>query len=203
MTTPQASHTPAGWYPDPAGTGGTRWWNGIEWTDNLQTPYVEAHARQSVSPAAAGTPAYNVFIWVIIGLLALSFLSQFLVNFEQTMAASMEAELSGTPAPADPAANLVSLLGFLIYGLSVLFAFFDWRQIKLTGVEKPFHWAWSFLSILVYLIGRGVIMKRRVGKGIATMWIAIGYLVAGVILFVVIVGMAVAVIMGNPDMMGY
>jgi hypothetical protein len=199
MTTPHPSNAPAGWYPDPAGTGSTRWWNGVDWTDNLQTPYVEAHARQPVPQAAAGTPAYNAFIWAILGLLALSFLSQFLVNVEQTINASIQAELRGLPAPVDPASNLVSLLSFVIYGLSVLFAFLDWRQIKVSGVQKPFHWAWSFLSILVYLIGRGIIMKRRVGTGIATMWIAIGYIVASIIVFIVIVGMAVSLLMTNPD----
>lgn len=30
--------TPAGWYPDPSGTGGQRWWDGQRWTDNLQPP---------------------------------------------------------------------------------------------------------------------------------------------------------------------
>jgi len=23
---------PLGWYPDPNGAGGYRWWNGVEWT---------------------------------------------------------------------------------------------------------------------------------------------------------------------------
>lgn len=27
---------PAGWYPDPAGTGGRRWWSGTEWTDHVE-----------------------------------------------------------------------------------------------------------------------------------------------------------------------
>ena len=35
----------AGWYPDPAGSGGTRWWDGAAWTEHATAP-----------PAPWGTP---------------------------------------------------------------------------------------------------------------------------------------------------
>ena len=39
MTDPTLSSTPAGWYPDPAGSAQRRWWDGTKWTDTLETPY--------------------------------------------------------------------------------------------------------------------------------------------------------------------
>lgn len=41
----------AGWYPDPAGSGGRRYWNGRDWTDVVVAP------PGSEDPAPAGDPA--------------------------------------------------------------------------------------------------------------------------------------------------
>ena len=75
-------------------------------------------------------------------------------------------------------AYLLAVLGsWLVYGLVVLFAYLDWKQLKDRGVPAPFHWAWAFLSNYVYAIGRGVVVQRRTGHGRIVMWIAIAMLV--------------------------
>lgn len=39
---------PAGWYPNPDGTGGLRWWSGVGWTD---------YTREGAAPTASAQPA--------------------------------------------------------------------------------------------------------------------------------------------------
>ena len=72
--------------------------------------------------------------------------------------------------------------------MSAWFAYLDWRELGRRGVPKPFHFAWVFLSSGVYPIGRSVVVRRRTGKGIAPMWVAIGTLVFGLALGIYVTG---------------
>jgi Protein of unknown function (DUF2510)/Domain of unknown function (DUF4352) len=53
MTTPP---TPAGWYPDPDGSGGQRYWDGSAWTEH-HSPAAHATPEPSAPPAPAEPPA--------------------------------------------------------------------------------------------------------------------------------------------------
>jgi hypothetical protein len=50
--------TPAGWYPDPSGSGGQRYFDGANWTD-----------RQAVAPMRKRL----VWPWIVAGVMLLSF----------------------------------------------------------------------------------------------------------------------------------
>jgi uncharacterized protein YxjI len=45
---------PPGWYPDPAGSAGTRWWDGQGWTEHVQQPPTPAPVQAPAPPPAGG-----------------------------------------------------------------------------------------------------------------------------------------------------
>jgi len=188
------SGTPAvapGWYPDPAGSARSRWWDGAQWTEHFYDAATGGTVDNLKAPE--GTPVYNLWIWLVVFLPYLTLPLIFGVD-----ASSMFRDLD----PSDPnSATRVQLQlltsptyilliggGVVTSAASVFAAYRDWRWLQAAGVPRPFHWAWGFINLAgypVYAIGRAVITKRRTGKGIAVMWVTIGMIVVAIIVVIV------------------
>lgn len=54
MTEPRSTTPSAGWYTDPAGSGGLRYWDGAAWTEQVRPA---ERAPEEQAPAAAPRPA--------------------------------------------------------------------------------------------------------------------------------------------------
>ena len=52
------------------------------------------------------------------------------------------------------------------------------RELAARGFVRPFPWAWTFLSSLVYVIGRHVVIRRRGGRILAPLVVTIAIQVA-------------------------
>ncbi|MCS5722220.1 DUF2510 domain-containing protein [Herbiconiux sp. CPCC 203407] len=170
--------TPAGWYPDPAGSAFQRWWDGTAWTGHLQQasasqptaaappaypaqPDHYAYSAQQSAPAtppkvAPGTPAYGPFIWVItlLPLIGLLTLPLSFTDLEQ----QLSVPYSTDPSSVDPFAGMstaalvaqavAAVVGWAIYGAGVVLAFFDRKWLLARGYAQPFHWAFAFLGVV-------------------------------------------------------
>lgn len=196
MTTPATPSVPAGWYPDPAGSPRSRWWDGTQWTEHFQEPY-SPEAAAAALKAPEGTKWNTVWIWLVALLPLLGLIPVLMIDWSGYMNGIMSrpTDTTGSLALLTSPGYLLSILGsWLLYGLCALFAFLDWRQLKAFGVPRPFHFAWVFLSTPVYVIGRSVVVRRRTGHGIAPMWVTIGVMVIStVVSFYIIVSMFSAI----------
>lgn len=172
---------PPGWYTDPAGGPKQRWWDGTQWTEHFQEPYSPAVAAAALK-APEGTPVYTPWIWIIALLPVLQLVPLATFDFGGYLRGAMS-PYGSIAMMTSPGYLLLTLGGWVIYGLSALFAYFDWRRLVAVGMPRPFHFAWVFLSSVVYVIGRSVVVRRRTGRGIAPMWVSI----AGIVLSFIVV----------------
>ncbi len=186
---------PPGWYDDGTGTGHMRWWSGVEWTEHVAAPMAATtYAAAPVRPVLpAGTPIYSVWIWLIV-LLPLVSLGR-LLFWQPSLDYLGSSDAVSDPArfQADyyssvftPAYFVTLLISLLVYGLMVVFAWRDVAWLRKQGVVRPFHWAWAFLSSLVYVIGRTVIVRRVApGRGLGPIWVLIAVTVVGFVTTIV------------------
>lgn len=190
---------PPGWYPDPAVPALLRYWDGRAWT---------LDQRATVSPldlplrAPEGTPWNTVWIWLVVLLPVVPLLLTLFVPwgslFDTVALADPQSMVQGQLALfTSPAFLLSQLLSYAVFGLTVWFAYLDWRELGRRGVPQPFPWGWAFLNP-VYPIGRSVVVVRRTGRGWAPMWAAIAVMAVSIGISVVI---TVTMLAGMTDMM--
>ncbi|WP_374009110.1 DUF2510 domain-containing protein [Leifsonia sp. LS-T14] len=181
-----ASAPVPGWYPDPQRSAALRWWDGVRWTEHVspapggapRSPYAPAPRRQ----LPAETPVYTVWIWLVAVLPLISSLLVFLLHPQPVFRGVPG---SSTVVITDPFALLGGPMYFVVVGIGwlltaagIVFSWLDYRELTRRGVERPFHWAWSFLGI-VYTIGRSIVVRGvAAGRGLAPLWVAIAVYIA-------------------------
>jgi Protein of unknown function (DUF2510) len=178
VTDPSAT-PPAAWYPDPAGSAKQRWWDGSQWTDHFHDPALEVYGAVATPMPSASTPVYGPYIWLITLVPLLSVVQLLFFDMTGYVLRSTDASLSNDPTASvqlmlDPAYLMLQASSWVIWLVSVLFAVLDSRRLARAGVIRPFHWAWTFLYSGIYVIGRSIVVKRRVGRGLAPVWVFIG-----------------------------
>jgi hypothetical protein len=169
--------TPPGWYPDPSGQPGNRWWDGAAWTQHVNPPAGPVQRPRIPDGVATDT----LPIW----LLALQPVLVVLLQFAYRPELRFRTIGPGGLQALDPASVytvgyfVLQVGGLLLYGAAVLLAFLDHRALRRRGVVRPFPWPWAFLATIVYVIGRFVVV-RKVAPG-RPMWPLWTYLVVGAV----------------------
>ena len=190
MTVPPNASSPGpGWYPDPAGSGRLQWWNGAAWTGQFSTPQFQATPPQPlVAPRrriSDRTPVYNAYIWTMVALPLVSLIVFMFWNpVLRLLTVGPRQVQTLDPASIFTAPYfLLVAISFVIYGVSALLAYLDWDRLRKDGVVRPFHWAWVFLSLPLYVIGRSVIVHEVAPRrGLAPVWAMIGVIVLSAVL---------------------
>lgn len=204
MSNTPSNQAPPGWYPVAAGSTQLRWWDGTAWTEHVHETAVPqaTAAAPAVQPAPEGTRVSTVWGWLAGATPLLSLLVYIPLYFWlQTVITpqTLRNPNSMMAAEANPSFLAPTFLSWVVIGLFVLFCALDWRALRRNGVPAPFHWAWAFFAFLnpgglVYLIGRGVIIKRRTGRGgLGPLWL---FVALSVVLTVVAI-VAVVTLFGS------
>jgi hypothetical protein len=203
MSETPAAATPPGWYDDGSGSGRMRWWSGVEWTEHVAAP---SAAGRPVRPALpSDRPVYNVWIWLIVLLPLLSYASLLLwrPNFDYLGAVSAPGSVASAYSSMyssilSPGYFAILFLGWIVYGLTAVFAWRDVVWLRAQGVVRPFSWPWVFLGGVVYVIGRSVIVHRVAKpRGRAPIWVLIAVIAFGFLISIVWTGMMMSSIMSH------
>ncbi|MFT7710773.1 DUF2510 domain-containing protein [Clavibacter tessellarius] len=166
-----------------------------------QQPYAQQprsqqpYAQQPYSPAGYGAPTpppqvpastspWTWAIWVLAALPVISIVISLSVDYRSVMDPSPR----GLSPEAAITSALVNFVQFLLWGATVVLAFLDWRDLTRRGIVKPFHWACAFIPVNggVYLIGRSIVVRRRIegapAAALTPIWVWVGLNAIGAVI---------------------
>ena len=154
--------------------------------------YAQPWDQPQQQPLPEGTRLSTPWVWIIAVLPLISLVDTLTTDYS-SLVDSATATSTTVPAMSGREA-LSSLLGLLLWGATVLFAWFDHKALRARGVVRPFHWAFAFIPVtLVYLIGRFVVLRKRVGRGDGgPLWLHIAVVLLCTIVSVVVIGSVAA-----------
>jgi hypothetical protein len=110
------------------------------------------------------TPIYTVPLWVIVFLPLVTMLGNLLIPASSL--SRLETGQAGQLPAFDPSDLMRNVVSVAVYAASIILASADRRALLRFGYVRPFHWGWAFLSSGVYVVGRSIIVQRRVGRGL-------------------------------------
>lgn len=114
------------------------------------------------------------------------------VQAAQQIAAARNGSVVVTQVPFDAGVLLSYGLSLLVVAIQVVLAIVDQRALRRLGIIRPFAWGWVFLNP-TYVIGRHVVVRRRVHGSLAPLWTWI--VTTGIDL--VVVGVIISVALSN------
>jgi hypothetical protein len=174
---------PAGWYPDPAGGAGKRWWDGSRWTHNTQEPeeapalptfgnYVPVEQRSfTAAPVADAGVAYTRASWW------LSF-SPIWTVVPQVVVVESIMSVASPPAPLASFVPGLALLNIALWGVLLALAFADRIKLHSLGNDSAASPFWVLLTPLAYLIVRAQHVRLyAMGGWASVVWWCIAFVV--------------------------
>mgnify|MGYP001553846043 CR=1 FL=1 len=152
-----AGGIPPGWYADPSGGDGQRWWDGSAWTSHVQaplgaTPLPTANQRQSM--AAVPLPAVqrvNSGVEDTKAVWWIAFSPLWSIVPQAIIVSTIMALTSADPVVFIPALIVVNLL---LWAVVLWMAFADHARLRAGGNPTAASPFWVLLTPLAYLIAR-------------------------------------------------
>lgn len=162
-----------GWYPD--GSGGRRWWDGRAWTPHTAPGAAAAPLERPALPE--GAPIDTGWVWVVATVPWLAAIPVFFFDFAGYMRGIIDRDIGPAVASLLVYSLAITITSWGAYAFAIVAAYRDHRHLVAIGVVRPFHWAFTFISSLVYLIGRHVILRQVSRTPGWPMWVQIGFFV--------------------------